>query len=98
MLHIVGYFPLLADSSFEISGPRKVPRSPRNQNEVQRASIIADFALNEGSVDDGHDPMIAARCIEASFELSSQEMVPGVVFFEGRRRKGLRGSREEVLL
>jgi hypothetical protein len=98
MLNIVCDFPLLADSPLEVSGPGEVPGPPRQEDHVERPSIVIDLSLNEGTVDDRHDPAVAREGMQAALKLSREEVVPSIHVLRRRRGKRLRCHREEVIL
>lgn len=98
VLHVVGDLSLLADATLEIARPRKVPRPTSQQHNVQAAAVVVHPALQKGTVNDGHDPVVARGGSQATLKIAREKPVPSVRFFERRGREGFGRGCQKILL
>jgi hypothetical protein len=75
-----------------------MPGSARHECNVQISAIVIDLALNKGSMNNGHDPIVTRRMVQTSFKLARQEEIPNIHVLEWRGRKGPGRRGQKVFL
>ena len=98
MLDIVGDLSLLTHSSLQISRSGKMAGPSSEQNHIQGSTIVIEFSLDKGAVNDRHDPLKAGKIVRTIFQLPRQKEVPRKHVLERWWRKGLAAVGQKILL
>mmetsp|Transcript_10776 Transcript_10776/g.15206 ORF Transcript_10776/g.15206 Transcript_10776/m.15206 type:complete len:208 (+) Transcript_10776:385-1008(+) len=78
MLYIIGYLASVTYTALQISSSRKVTRPTSQKYQIEGSTVIIEFPLNKGAVDDGHHPVITCERVATFIELSCQKVIPSI--------------------